>query len=194
MSEIEILVSFDNTKEEVLKILEQFEYIGDKENYDTYYIDPLRDDLKPEDDLRLNSSFRIRRDKAGCYITYKKQHFDGKTWLYSSEHETHANDYKVLEEIVGMLGYEELIVVHNKRRVYHNGEYEICFEEVMDLGIFLEVEKVVEETGIDIEKIKDEIRKFISMLGLNNVRELNVGKNQMLLAKKLGKTDLELYI
>ena len=47
MKEIEILVEVYSNVEEVVKALEQFEYLGKKETIDTYYYDPLRKNLKP---------------------------------------------------------------------------------------------------------------------------------------------------
>ncbi|MCI9280900.1 MAG: class IV adenylate cyclase [Bacilli bacterium] len=185
MKEMEISVAFDNNKDEVLKILSQFNFIGEKELYDTYYIDPLRNNLKPEKDLRLNETFRIRRSNATCLITYKKQHFKGKLWTYSDEYETEVKDYKTIEKIVLMLGLEPLIIVHNKRRIYQYKDYEIAFEEVENLGYLLEIEKLSTDAKNAIE-IKKELRQFIRSLKLKNVKELNIGKNQYLLSKKLG--------
>lgn len=187
MKETEISVSFDNTKEEVLKILSQFNFIAQIELYDTYYIDPLRNNLKPEEDLRLNETFRIRRNKDTCFITYKKQHFEGKLWTYSDEYETEVKDYKIIEKIVSMLGLEPLIVVHNKRTIYQYKDYEIVFEEVENLGHLLEIEKLSTDEKEAME-VKEELRNFIRSLKLKNVKELNIGKNQYLLSKKLGHT------
>ena len=63
MKEIEILVTFDNDKEEVLDKLSQFEFKEEKEVFDTYYEDELRNNLKPESNLRVNEIFRVRRDR-----------------------------------------------------------------------------------------------------------------------------------
>lgn len=184
MKEMELSLAFDNTKEEVLEVLSQFDYIGEKELYDTYYIDPLRDNLKPEDDLRLNETFRIRRNENVCFVTYKKQHFEGKLWTYSDEYETEVKDYKIMEKIVSMLGLEPLITVHNKRTIYKYKDYEIIFEEVENLGCLLEVEKLSENEN-EAMSVKEELRNFIRSLNLKNVKELNIGKNQYLLSQKL---------
>lgn len=184
MKEMEISVAFDNTKKEVLAILSQFDFVGEKELYDTYYVDPLRNNLKPEDDLRLNETFRIRRNKDACFVTYKKQHFEGKLWTYSDEYETEVKDYKIMEQIVSMLGLEPLITVHNKRTIYHYMDYEIVFEEVENLGYLLEIEKLSTDAK-DAMHVKEELRDFIRRLKLKNVKELNIGKNQYLLSQKL---------
>lgn len=163
MKEMEISVAFDNTKEEVLNILSQFTFIGEKELYDTYYIDPLRNNLKPEDDLRLNETFRIRRNNDACYITYKQQHFNGKLWTYSDEYETEVKDYKIMEKIISMLGLEPLITVHNKRTIYHYKDYEIILEEVENLGCLLEIEKLSTD-GNEAMNVKEELRDFILVI------------------------------
>lgn len=193
MKEIEVLVDFDDSKENALNVLSKFEFIKEVDLYDTYYEDPLRNNLKPESNLRINELFRVRRIGDKCLITYKKNNFEGKRWVYSDEYETMADDYKTIERIVSMLGLEEQIVVNNHRRYYKYNDYEITLDCVEDYGCFIEVEKMSDEE-VDVNKIKDEIRDFINTLGLTNVRELNVGKNQLMLAKKLGRTDINLYV
>lgn len=192
MKEIEVLVDFDNSEEEMLEKLSKFEFVKELDLYDTYYEDPLRDNLKPEDDLRINEIFRVRRIGNDCLITYKKNHFDGKRWLYSDEYETKAENYETIETIIKMLGLEEQIVVNNKRRCYKTDEYEITLDHVVGYGCFLEVEKMTDD-DVDVKKIKDEIRSFIKELNLKNVKELNIGKNQLMLAKKLGR-NINLYV
>ena len=192
MKEIEVLVDFDNSEEEMLEKLSKFEFVKELDLYDTYYEDPLRDNLKPEDDLRINEIFRVRRIGNDCLITYKKNHFDGKRWLYSDEYETKAENYEIIETIIKMLGLEEQIVVNNKRRYYKTDEYEITLDHVVGYGCFLEVEKMTDD-DVDVKKIKDEIRSFIKELNLKNVKELNIGKNQLMLAKKSGR-NINLYV
>lgn len=186
MKEIEVEVAFDNSKEEVINILSRFNFKGDKEICDTYYFDPLRTNLQPESDLRLNETFRVRKNDKGCFLTYKKQHFEGKLWVYSDEYETKIEDPNVLEKIIEMIGLEVLIRVHNKRKVYSYKDFEIELEDVENLGVFIEVEKLSNSSN-DEMTIKKEIREFIKSLNLKNVKELNIGKNQYLLSQKLNK-------
>ena len=190
MKEIEVEVKFSNKKEEVIKKLSKFEYVGEKEIYDIYYYDPKRDNLKPEDDLRLNETFRIRKTNNTCYVTYKKQHFKGKLWIYSDEYETKIEDYDTIKKIISLLGLEPLITVHNKRKIYKYKEYEIELEDVEGLGIFIEVERISNDK--DEMKVKEEIRDFIRNLKLKDVKELNIGKNQYLLSTKMNRK-LNLY-
>ena len=185
MKEIEVEVAFDNSKEEVIRILSKYEYIGEKEIYDTYYYDPQRPNLKPEEDLRLNETFRVRKTDSSSYITYKKQHFKGKLWIYSDEYETSIGDADTIKKVISLLGLKPLIKVHNKRKIYKHKNFEIELEEIDGLGLFIEVEKM--SRSADEMREKEKIREFIRGLGLKNVRELNIGKNQYLLSKKMGK-------
>ena len=84
-----------------------------------------------------------------------------------------------------MLGLKPLIEVHNKRKIYKHKNFEIELEEIDGLGLFIEVEKM--SRSDDEMREKEKIREFIRGLGLKNVRELNIGKNQYLLSKKMGK-------
>lgn len=193
MQEVEILVDFENTKEEVLEILSKFEFIKEKEIYDTYYEDELRPNLKPEENLRTNELFRVRRIGADCLITYKKNHFKGNRWTYSDEYETKAENYETIEKVIEMLGLKKQIVIHNKRRFYKYNDYEIVFEDVENLGLFIEVERVIEGSNDECMKVKSEIRDFINTLGLKNPRELDLGKNQLMLRKKLKRYDIKIH-
>ena len=191
MKEIEVEVAFDNTKEEVMKVLSKYEFVGEKEITDIYYYDPERDNLKPESDLRLSETFRLRKKDNKCLITYKKQHFEGKLWVYSDEYETEVKDYETVKIIISMLGLVPLITVHNKRRIYKYKDFEIELEDVEGLRCFIEVEKL-SNSEKDEMLIKEEIRDFIRSLKLKNVRELNIGKNQYLLSIKMNRK-LNLY-
>jgi len=75
MKEIEILVNFDNTKEEILEKFEKYQFIKKTKLIDTYYLDKLRKNLKPMADLRLNEVFRIRETDQETEMTYKINHF-----------------------------------------------------------------------------------------------------------------------
>lgn len=186
MKEIEVEVAFDNTKEEVMKLLSKYEFIGEKDITDIYYYDPKRSNLKPESDLRLSETFRLRKKNNTCLITYKKQHFKGKLWVYSDEYETEVKDYETVKTIISMLGLTPLITVHNNRRIYKYKDFEIELEDVEGLGCFIEVEKL-SSSKEDEMNIKEEIRDFIRSLKLKNVRELNIGKNQYLLSIKMNR-------
>ncbi|MCI8575896.1 MAG: CYTH domain-containing protein [Bacilli bacterium] len=57
---------------------------------------------------------------------------------------------RFIEKIVEMLGLEVQVVINNKRKVYKHDEYEILFEEVENLGLFIEVEIIVSDDIVDV--------------------------------------------
>ncbi len=194
MKEVEILITFDNTKEEVLNILSSFEFIEEKEILDIYYEDPKRDNLKPEPNLRINEIFRLRKKGNQNLLTYKKNHFEKNRWIYSDEYETTVADYEKIKKIIENLGFEIQIVVKNKRKIYRYKDYEITLEEVEKLGLFIEVERMLDMNSQNEKVTKNEIREFIKSLNLKNVKELDLGKNQLMLRKKLNRDDIDIYI
>ena len=100
----------------------------------------------------------------------------------------------MIESIIKMLGLEEQIVVNNHRRFYRYEDYEITLDDLQENGLFIEVERLVDDDSVDTNVVKQEIRDFINNMGLTNPREMNIGKNQLVLAKKLGRTDIRLHV
>lgn len=183
MKEIEILVEVYSTVDEVVDVLDKFEYLGNKETIDTYYYDPIRNNLKPDSENQINECLRVRTKDNVNSVTYKIDRFDenGK-WLYSDEYETIVADIFMITKIFNQLGLRELLTIHNSKRTYKYNEYEIVFETVKDLGCFMEVEYCTND-NIDIKIKKQEIQKFIDSLGLNVSEELNIGKPEMMIKK-----------
>ena len=183
MKEIEILVQVFADENTVLQKLSEFEFLGDKRTVDTYYYDPLRPELQPDNNGRLYACCRTRQKDGKNYITYKNDHFDGDTWLYSDEAETTVADMSTLCEIMNALGLRELIKIDNLKRTYRAGDYIIEFETVADLGLFLEVEYCTPD-DVDVAQIKSQIQTFIDNLGFAVSPELNAGKPELMLRKK----------
>lgn len=185
MKEIEILVEVLDEKEKVLAALSGFENVGEKRTLDVYYFDPLRKDLQPDETGRLLRSFRLREKDGKCSIAYKIDNFDTNgTWIYSDEFETSFGDMKTGEEIVRHLGLEELVRIDNTKHTFQTAEYEIVFEEVANLGLFLEVELLKQVEDSEIAVAKQKIQEFINSLGLKVSSELNAGKPELMLRKK----------
>ena len=183
MKEIEILVQVFADEADVLRKLSEFDFLGDKRTVDTYYYDPLRPELQPDGNGRLYACCRTRQKDGVNYITYKNDHFDGDTWLYSDEAETTVADMSTMCEIMHALGLRELIKIDNLKRTYRAGDYTIEFETVADLGLFLEVEYCTPD-DVDVAQIKSQIQSFIDNLGFAVSPELNAGKPELMLRKK----------
>lgn len=183
MKEIEILVEILEKKEKVLATLKKFEFIGKKEVIDTYFFDPLRNESQPKEDEYPRQWLRVRKKANKNYITFKEDFFKKDIWTHSEELETEIGDLRIVEEIIKKLGLKELVKIKNKKHTFETKDYEIVLEEVENLGLFLEVEKLNVKDEEDVDKIKKEIQQFMDDLGIKITKELNLGKPELMLRK-----------
>lgn len=182
--EVEILVEVFDKKKFALKKLSGLKFLGDKKIVDIYLFDSKREDLKPDKHGQLKKSLRIRSKDNEASITYKVDHFNKEgVWLYSDEHETVVNNYDETREIFSKLGFKELVRIENIKSTFVNDKYEIVIEDVKNLGIFMEVERLKVGPREDIIEIKKEIWDWIKSLNINISRELAIGKPELMLRK-----------
>lgn len=182
MIELEILVEVNSSYEQALEVLDQFNFLQENFTEDIYYVDPLRDTLQPND-YRLQASFRLRYKGNKSFMTFKNDHFQGETWLYSDEYETEIGDFVTAQKILKHLGFEKLVVLRNLKRIYRHDSYEIVLEKVENLGCFLEVELKDSITENEIISQKAKIQSFIDSLELSVSPELNCGKPELYLRR-----------
>ncbi|MCK4781351.1 class IV adenylate cyclase [Candidatus Parcubacteria bacterium] len=187
MKEIEILVQvlekIDTAKK---KLNDSLKYIGDKDIIDFYFYNPLKYKIDPSDEHPLKEIIRVRKANNKSFITYKKNKFDEKgNWLYSDEEEVEVSNSQSAIKIIKKLGFKALIEVKNTKSVFVNDKYEVVLEKVKDLGYFLEVEIRNPTKDINVESAKNGIRQFIKDLNIKVGKELNIGKPELMLKKKL---------
>ena len=185
MREIEVLVKVLSPKQKALRSLRRFKLVGSKETIDWYFYDPRRQNLRPLHNGRLKECFRIRQKDQKCYLAYKVDHFNQQgVWQYSDEHEVLVNDWATMLKIIQHLGLKPLVKVDNIKRTYLTKQYEIVLEEVRDLGLFLEVERLHVPARVPVKTIKQEIWQFIEQLDLKVGPEANAGKPELMLRKR----------
>lgn len=184
MKEIEILIETKDSKENILNVLGKYEQRGVHKTLDIYYYDPLREDLQPEDDLRLRRSFRLRQKGDKLSLAYKVDNFnEDDEWIYSDEHEVQVDSFEEMEKILNHLGFKELVRIDNEKHIFITNDYEVVFEDVKDLGYFLEVERIGEVKDNEVHVEKERIRSFIKDLNIELGKELNAGKPELMLRK-----------
>jgi predicted adenylyl cyclase CyaB len=187
--EVEILVPVISDEQACYDALEPLDHVSSAHTVDTYYYDPLRNDLKPDDTGRIMACMRIRSKDGvdGGWMAYKSDVFEGDEWLYSNEHETRVEDTKASEDIVRSLGLKVLTIVNCKKHVYMtpDGTKEVVFEQVQGLGNFLEVENKAPVEEDEVRVVKEGLRTFLSKeLQLEVGEELNAGKPELMLRKQ----------
>ena len=189
MKEVEILVQVYDNKETVLNSLKYLTFKGKKETLDIYYYDTLRNNLQVKNNKYPIEWFRLRKKNNKSFLTYKKDNYKDDIWLYSDEDETEITEFEIGKTIINKLGLKELITIDNIKHTFETKLYEIVFEEVKNLGLFLEVERLKISDTESVEEIKIEIQKFINTLKLNVSPELNIGKPELMLRQNLKTTN-----
>ena len=134
---------------------------------------------------KLTNSFRLRQKDGKNTLAYKVDHFDGEYWSHSDEYETEVKDFDIMIEIIEKLGLKELIRIDNKKHTFTSNEYEIVLEEVKDLGLFMEVEKLTQVSDDKVAETNEEIRIFLKTLDIEFGEEQNAGKPELMLRKLL---------
>jgi adenylate cyclase class 2 len=94
--------------------------------------------------------------------------------LDSIEHETIVQDAKELEAIIKLMGYELYSDLTKIRQKAKHGEFEICLDEVPNLGTFIEVEKIMHHDA-DHDMVVDELWDFLQKLGVSKYDEQHEG-------------------
>lgn len=182
MNEVEVLVKVNENKLKAINKLKQHNYIGKKIITDTYFYDPLRKQMQPNNQNKLRECFRLREAKGKNSITYKKDYYDKHDlWTHSNEFETQINNPHTLKQIIKKLGFVVLVTIKSTKHFYKTKNYEIALEEVKDLGLFLEIEKKTPTLTRNVLKEKTNINKFIKSLKINTSEELNSGKPELML-------------
>jgi adenylate cyclase, class 2 len=128
------------------------------------------------------------REQDGKYLFTLKQAQTNQ--LDSLERETHIEDPKVMYDIFKLLGFYEVAMVTKVRRKTTYQEYEICIDQVEELGSFIEIEKVV-ETDYEMSdeesmKVQEELMAVLTSFGVDPAKRVFTGYDNLMVAKNKG--------
>ena len=151
--EIEVKLKINDSEfNRLLNLLKnQSNKINEVTERDTYFKLPNKKEYK--------EVLRIRRENDLCILGYKKENSD-KT---RDEFETIIDNYENLENILLNLGLEKKGVIEKKRtKILYKNKYEFAFDEVKDIGKFIEIEvKNIEFNNIEeINQLMNIINEF----------------------------------
>ncbi|MDD4251482.1 MAG: class IV adenylate cyclase [Candidatus ainarchaeum sp.] len=180
MKEIEILMELLENKNSCIKKLTKIGSLKINKIYDIYYT--LDKKIKPN--IFPRRVVRIRKKNKESFLTYKIDHYNkNNVWQYSDEYEVKLSDFKRINKIIELIGFKKIIEINNTKYTFETEKYEIVVEDVLNLGLFLEVE-IKKPSQERIKTQKDKIRKFIKTLGIKTGKELNKGKPELMIQKK----------
>lgn len=182
--EIEIKVQVErNVFENFKSFLNQnARFIKDSEQSDEYFTPTNRNFVQPEFPFEWLS---IRERNNEAILNYKH-------WYPENEEKsTHCDEFEVvlsdaenLRKIFKSIDINTLVKVVKKRNLYnYNDEFEICLDEVEDLGFFIEIE-VKKDFG-SIELANQKLNEFATNMGID-VSSRNYRGYPFLLMEKHG--------
>ena len=185
MKQIEITVRVNNSLKEVDNILiKQGFNIIRKSRIEDKYLTNSNMILTERNILKiLSKSVLIRyvktNDKEYKNITYKKKEYNKKQVLSEIKYSVNIDDINKAYDLFIELGYKKIVEVKYDAIVYSNGETELAFQNVENLGLLLEVEneKDFQNTSDkDIIKEKKKMVKELSKYKLNISKDYDIKK------------------
>ncbi|ABR54294.1 putative adenylyl cyclase CyaB [Methanococcus vannielii SB] len=145
MIEVEIKVNLSNENPE--KILESLLKMGFlkkeiKEQTDTYFNGIDRDFQITDEALRIRCSKTVGKNDEKIYVTYKGKKLDGISKT-REEIEVEVFEVNSMHKIFEKLGFKPVRPIKKVREIYQKEDIEVSFDDVLDVGKYLEIEKVV---------------------------------------------------
>ena len=144
-------------------------FIGEDHQIDTYFNVP-------------NGRLKLREGNIEhALIFYERQNSEAakqsKVILY--QHSPDATLKSILTAAAGIK-----TIIDKKRRIYFIENVKFHFDEVKDLGNFIEVEAIDKDGNLGLEKIKEQCFYYQELLGIKNTGLIAGSYSDMLLAKK----------
>lgn len=165
MREIELKFKVDNI-DDIISFLEKSNCeISDTEcQYDTIYVQNLDNVESTEGSVWL----RVRKTDEKIELNYKKQ---SAKKMESEEIEFEVGSYEKANAFLKALGFKEWVQVNKKRRYTKYQDYNICIDEVERLGMFVEIELLVNEQN-DIN-YEEQLLNVAKEIGINRDNRIN---------------------
>lgn len=127
--------------------------------HDTVFIGP---DVSYEQKKPGSIYLRVRETPKGATFTMKQTI---KNELDCAEAETAIADPEAMKQALSTMGYTHAVTVQKSRQTCSCDGYTICLDTVVDLGDFIEVEKLVDGEA-DGEVVQQELISFLQTLGV----------------------------
>ena len=129
----------------------------------------------PDRDFAITGeAFRLRREDDRYLLTYKGPVLPGAAKIRTEQEVPVANTPEHAAELLAMLqslGYKRVAMVKKRRQfftgVWQGGNVTVCFDTVIGLGSYIELEQVVDEAEAD--QVAPRLHDLAANLGLTEV-------------------------
>jgi adenylate cyclase, class 2 len=124
------------------------EFLQEQLQKDFYFDDANGAFTKVDKCLRLRQQFAD--GKENVFLTYKgakeKDNFKKRQEL-----EIEVKDLDSIRKLLSALGYEQMLIVEKKRRIWRLGNCRVCLDELPLLGSFVEIEGPDDRNIADVQ-------------------------------------------
>ena len=150
---------------------EEFTFVDENVEEDTYYTDP------EEVFIRDRICLRTRKTNEDALELTFKPRTDNRTEIYGKKEsnvQVRVSDYKDLQFIINELGYKEYVSFKKHRRTYTktiNGiVHNIMLDTIDGVGNYVELEMIV-HTKEEQEANRSELDDFVKRMGCDGLKE-----------------------
>ena len=180
-TEIEAKLKVDSHKEIAERLSELgAEFLEERLQKDWYFDDADKALAKTDRCIRLRRQLAGQEERI--FLTYKGAREKNK-FKRRREIEVEVNDGDSTEKLLSAIGYEKILSVEKRRRVWRLGGCEVALDELPLLGSFVEIE------GPDEERIA-EVQEDLGLSGLPHIPE----SYATLMSDKLRQQDPEMQL
>ena len=162
-------ISGDMTQSDLLAILkDQFiTSISSKRQIDTVFLLPEQVDAPIVPGSKIMRVRDVLNPETGelqqSLMTLK---VEGQTKLVSDEYEFAVDDGNAARQMLAALGWQKIVTVDKVRLESKTKDYTICIDEVAELGLFIELEVLTEDSA-DVKNIQQQMRNFLKNLNID---------------------------
>ncbi len=130
----------------------------------------------PWDDPEWNI-FRIRQQGGKAILTMK--HKASHRSRDNFEYETVVDDGRQMAKILERLHYNESVTMHKRRRIAHYQNLELCLDDIDELGVFVEVERLAADDA-DADAVQGELWSLLLSLGIHPDDRIHKGYDTLM--------------
>ena len=159
----------DITQSDLLTILkDQFiTSISSKRQIDTVFLLPEQVDAPIVPGSKIMRVRDVLHSETGelqrSLMTLK---VEGQAKLVSDEYEFVVSDGNAARQMLTALSWQEIVTVDKVRLESKTEDYTICIDEVVGLGLFIELE-VLTEDNVDVKNIQQQMCNFLKNLDID---------------------------
>lgn len=158
--EVEVKARLENREQVEQEIIRKGAVLQEEKYQHDILLDPPQADFAKSDQV-----LRIRNTNGVWKLDYKTPRLDQET-KSRKEFSIKIDNGETLKDIFSWMDFKVVGEIEKRRKAYHLNGLTINFDEVTNLGVFIEVEVLAPEN--EFETAKQQIFALLNELGISN--------------------------